>query len=356
MKIALITDTHAGARNDSHIFTEYFISFFEEKFIPYLVDNNIDTVIHLGDVFDRRKYVNFRTWNQWRTRVFDLFSEKGIKLHIILGNHDVYYKNTNTVSSVVELLRAYEKDNITIYDKPLTVDFDGLPILMLPWINSENHAESMEAIDNTNAEVAMGHLELKGFEMFRGHFNYDKGLDVSLFKKFDLVFSGHFHHKSSMGGTCYLGNPYECIWSDWGDSRGFYIFDTETRQKVFIENDRKIFHKLYYNDEKETLEKLLEQDFTKYHNMYVKVIVSNKTNPYWFDQFIEAIYKENPADLSIIESSLDDDGLDDDDDMEGKDTLSLLTEFVDNMKLNNKEDIINLLRELYVEAASMDRD
>ena len=60
MKIALITDTHFGARNDNLAFNEYFYKFWEEVFFPYIEKEGIDTVIHLGDVMDRRKFVSYK--------------------------------------------------------------------------------------------------------------------------------------------------------------------------------------------------------------------------------------------------------------------------------------------------------
>ena len=36
MKIAIINDTHAGARGDSLPFNEYFFKFWEGTFFPYL--------------------------------------------------------------------------------------------------------------------------------------------------------------------------------------------------------------------------------------------------------------------------------------------------------------------------------
>ena len=36
MKIALLNDTHFGARNDSNIFDEYFYKFYDNIFFPYL--------------------------------------------------------------------------------------------------------------------------------------------------------------------------------------------------------------------------------------------------------------------------------------------------------------------------------
>ena len=61
MKIALLNDTHFGARNDNPAFVKYFNRFYDEIFFPYIIQNDIKTLIHLGDVVDRRKFINFNT-------------------------------------------------------------------------------------------------------------------------------------------------------------------------------------------------------------------------------------------------------------------------------------------------------
>ena len=66
MKIALITDTHFGARNDSEVFNDYFFKFYDNTFFPYLEEHNIKHCIHLGDITDRRKFINFKTLQKFR--------------------------------------------------------------------------------------------------------------------------------------------------------------------------------------------------------------------------------------------------------------------------------------------------
>ena len=61
MKVILITDQHIGARNDNLSFVKYFKKFYDEVFFPYIDKHDIKTIINLGDMFDRRKYVIFNT-------------------------------------------------------------------------------------------------------------------------------------------------------------------------------------------------------------------------------------------------------------------------------------------------------
>ena len=100
MKIALLNDTHFGARNDSPAFLDYFMRFYNEIFFPYLKENNITTLIHLGDVVDRRKFINFKTAHTFREDFMHRLYKEGIDTHIILGNNDTYYKNTNELNEI----------------------------------------------------------------------------------------------------------------------------------------------------------------------------------------------------------------------------------------------------------------
>ena len=228
MKIAIINDTHFGARNDNSNFNEYFYKFCDDVFFPTLKDNNIKTCIHLGDLMDRRKFVSYKTSRDFRKRFVSPFVEMGIDLHIMIGNHDTFYKNTNDVNSVVELLGG-RHDNIKIYSEAEEVIFDDTKILFLPWINSQNTISSEKIIKETDAEVCMGHLEIAGFQMMKGLVN-EHGLSKSIFRKFDSVFSGHFHIKSDDGHIYYLGAPYEIYWNDCEDKKGF-IFLTQKLER-----------------------------------------------------------------------------------------------------------------------------
>jgi len=188
MTVALITDQHLDGRKGSLVFWEYFKKFYDEIFFPTLEKNKIKTVIDLGDTFDNRKGIDFNVWNRIRNYYFDRLRDSGIFVHMILGNHCTYYKNTNEINSPELLLKEY--DNIEIYSQPETVMIDGAKILMLPWINSSNYDDTLRHLNDTSAEIAMGHLELQGFEVTPGN-KQEHGMDPSIFKKFKQVFSGH---------------------------------------------------------------------------------------------------------------------------------------------------------------------
>lgn len=349
MKIALINDTHAGARGDSLQFNEYFFKFWEGTFFPYLKEHNITHICHLGDVVDRRKFINYVILNSWRKRFFDVVRDEGITMDVLVGNHDVTYKNTNEINAMNELFDHY--DNVNVFTKPQEMVYDGTNVLLMPWINSGNYEQSLDALKNTKSQIVMGHFEIAGFEMDRGNICHE-GMDKKLFNRFDLVFSGHFHHKSTDGNITYLGNQYEITWADYNDQRGFHVFDTDTRELTFVPNPHKMFYKVNYDDVEQDFEYWKTYDFEQFKDAYVKVVVVNKQNPYLFDTVLDNLYKAGAADISIVED-FNDYGTDIDDDIvnQAEDTMTILSKYIDNLTLDVKRDKLkNLMKELYVEA------
>ena len=352
MKIAIINDTHFGARNDNSNFNEYFYKFCDDIFFPTLKKNNIKTCIHLGDLMDRRKFVSYKTSRDFRKRFVSPFVEMGIDLHIMIGNHDTFYKNTNDVNSVVELLGG-RHNNIKIYSEAEEVVFDDTKILFLPWINSQNTFSSEKIIKETDAEVCMGHLEIAGFQMAKGLLN-EHGLSKSIFRKFDSVFSGHFHIKSDDGHIYYLGAPYEIYWNDCDDKKGFHIFDTETREMERIENPYTIHKKVYYDDTQNDYSKF---DVSKLVDHYVKIIVVNKKDLYQFDQFVDKVLRADCHEVKIIEdfSDLDANTVSDDIVENTEDTMTLLSKYIEELDTSlDKNRLINLQRQLYTEAQDLE--
>lgn len=355
MKIALVTDTHFGARNDNNAFADYFAKFYNNVFFPYLKENNITDIVHLGDIVDRRKYINYQTLANMQKVFIDPIIENNYTMNVIIGNHDTYYKNTNEVNSMQQLYGTSGYDKIVWHDnKPSVINYDGCDIMLLPWLCSENIESFLKDVNNTKAQVLFGHLELKGFEMYRGAIN-DHGFDSSLFNKFDIVCSGHFHHKSTVGNINYLGSPYEITWSDFDDPRGFHIFDTDSRTIEFIQNPYTMFNKIFYDDENQTMEYVVNQNYEKLAESYVKVIIKSKSNPYWFDMFMDRLEKVNPVHVQVVEDHLNLD-LESDDDIvsEAEDTMTILHNYIDALDVNvDKTQLETTIKDLYSEALSV---
>ena len=355
MKIALITDTHWGARNDSPVFLDMMVNFYNDVFFPELEKQNIKTIIHLGDIVDRRKMISYVTLNRFRNVFVNRCVTDGIDLHVLVGNHDIPYRNSNEINAMGELFGSYAEDGVSFYSEPTDATFGNLKLTMMPWIHNMNYADCMEHIANTDARVLFGHLDLNGFVMHQGVVQ-DHGMDTKPFEKFELVCSGHFHHKSHNGNIHCLGNPFELTWNDFNDTRGFHIFDTETLELKFIQNPYRMFYKLFYDDADKTMEQVVERDFTNYENTYVKVIVQNKTNPYWFDLMLDKLHLANPANVSIVDDNKNLSELKDEEIVnEAEDTLTIMRKYVGGSNLNvDMIELNKLLTTLYNESQALD--
>ena len=344
MKVAIITDTHYGARKGSKYLHDYFELFYKNVFFPSLEEHRIDTIIHMGDIFDSRKSIDLQSLEWSKRVVFEPL--KKYKVYAITGNHDCYFKNTNYVNSPELLLKDYP--NIKVYSKASEIKIGKRKILMLPWINSENYDDSLDIIKKSKSKVLMGHLEVNGFKATRGHM-METGMDVKTFDKFEKVYSGHFHTRSNDGKIFYLGNPYEMFWNDVNDPRGFHIFDTETLTHTPINNPYKLFYNIYYEDTPHQT-----FDFREYKNKIVKVIVRKKTKPKDFEKFIDKLYASGIEDLKVVENFdiIENEDFEID---EEENTLSILSRYIDESEFKYDKNIIkNIFQDLYRQACEVE--
>ena len=339
MKIVIITDQHFSCRKNSKLHHDYFLQFYNNVYFPYLKDHNIKTVIDLGDTFDNRRSIDFPAIQWAITNYYDRLQELGIEHHVIVGNHTAYFKNSNKINSPSLLLQQYP--NITVYSEPTEVKIHNLPIVFIPWINQENEQQTAQLIHKTNATVCMGHLELNGFVAHKGHV-MENSRDPIQFKKFNKVFTGHFHSRSDNGKIYYIGNPYEIYFNDVDEERGFIVFDTETLEHEYINNPYKLHHHIYYEDD--DYRQLIPE---QYENKIVKVIVKKKTNVRKFEKYIDLLNKANVAELKIIEPT-DIPGMENFESLEVEDTFSILNRFVDDSEIElDKSKVKTILSDLY---------
>ena len=350
MKVALICDTHVGARNDNLTVLKHTERFFKDTFFPYLKEHNIKKIIHLGDVFDRRKYTNHAILSRARKFFFNPIVEDGIDMDIIIGNHDCAYRNTADVNSPSLLLKDYP---FNVYSEAEYVDVGGLKLLYVPWITPETIENTMEKIGEAKAKIIMGHLEIQGFEMDRGRIA-DHGLNASIFEPYLSVFSGHFHYKSFSNGIIYLGTAVPLTWADYNLTKGFHILDTESLELEFVENPINFFKRVVYDDS----EGEMKVDFSEYDDCYVKIAVSKKTNPIWFEKFVDSMNKTNAANVMIVEESLfKAHSINDGGNIEIEDTMTFISKYIkdtDQKFTVPKEKLLSLFDNLYRKANELE--
>ena len=345
MKIGIFTDTHYGAKKGSKHLHDYFELFYKNVFFPALEEHGVETVIHMGDAFDSRKSIDYQSLEWAKRVVFDPL--KKYQVHMIVGNHDCYFKNSNHVNSPELLLQDYS--NIKTYSSPTNTKICGIDMTLIPWICSENYDETLKVIQKSKSKIAMGHLELKGFRVNKHLVMDEHGADPKMFDKFDKVFSGHYHTRSDNGKIFYLGNPYEMYWNDVNDTRGFHIFDTETLEHTPIDNPYRLFYNIYYEDTPyQTF------DSSEYVSKIVKVIVRKKSKPKDFERFIDKLYKIGIQDLKIVENF----DIQENENFvidEEENTISILNRYIDESECDFDKNIIKgIFEELYKQACEVE--
>ena len=350
MKIAILNDTHCGIRNSSEIFLNNSEQFYNNVFFPECEKHGIKQIVHLGDYYDHRKFVNFKALNHNRRIFLDQIRKRGMSMDIIPGNHDTFYKNTNELNSLKECLGHYMNE-VHIIMEPTVMQYDSLKLGLLPWICQDNYDLCMNFIRDCRADWIGSHLELNGFEVMRGLTN-KHGMDPKLFSRFEMVLSGHYHCSSKKDNIWYLGSQMEFFWSDAHDAKYFHILDTETREMTKIRNPHTLFEKILYNDE--------EIDYNNYNkdltNKFVKVIVVNKTDPFIFDRFIDNIQNQKIYELKIAENFNEFIGANvEDENMSFEDTAEIVDTYIDAVDTDLDKNKIKVeMRQLMTEAQALE--
>lgn len=330
-KIAIITDTHFGVRSNNHSSGQYFLKkqkkFFDEIFFPKIDEFEIDTIIHMGDVFEKRSNLNYEIFEKSKEFFFDPIMKRKIDTHVIIGNHDCPYTNTNKLNSPKVILE--QSYNFKVYSDPEEVLIKNNKLLFLPWINSENINSTRGKIENSNSRYIFGHLEINGALTQKGK-RYDKGLDRKTLSKFDKVFSGHFHFSSTEDNIWYLGNPTETTWSDYNNSKGFHILDLDDHSLLKIEND----HPVHF-----IFDKLSDIEEDNLYDRIVRIDISKMTE----DEIVEMYkridkFEKRPESFIFVNSpNFVENANADTQDLGIKSTKDILVEYVESMESEDKK-------------------
>jgi len=271
-KIFLIGDTHIGLGypNNADKWFKVHREYFSDFLIPLLKSRVQpgDIIVHLGDLFDNRNVIPINLMNY----TLDIVEEisKIAPFHIIIGNHDLYSKSTGEINSV----RPFKHiDNIFIYDTPTKIQFEGINILMVPYI--DNRKEQISIINNNkDCEYLFCHSDLNGAKLHltsAGHRNADK-IDIEDFKGFRKVYSGHYHIVQREQNFTFVGSIFQMDRNDYNDQKGIFVIDVENEEEEFIENKvSPVFKKFNVIDEND-VERL---DSLRNSKDYIDLSISN---------------------------------------------------------------------------------
>jgi DNA repair exonuclease SbcCD nuclease subunit len=348
MKIAILGDTHLGARNASGHYSKFFNKFFTEVFYPYLVEHGVKEIIQLGDLFDNRTSLSIKAYHACKSAWFQPLKDHNIHMTTLLGNHDIFYKSSLKVNSPELLLANEFKDNITIINEATIKEYDDTQFALIPWICDENKEAIFNFFSNPHVgsvDIVCGHFEIDGFEMMRGVPGHG-GLPRSLFENFEMTLSGHYHTRSydEYHRIRYVGTPYEITFADMHDPRGFHIFDTETRELTFIQNPNTMFDRIVYNEG-------WGGDITTLKDKAIKLVVEKKTDLYNFDRFVDSVKLQGPYDLNIIENFQNLHGVEVDGEIHVENAKQIINQYIDALETSvDKERLKDYMSGLYTEA------
>jgi DNA repair exonuclease SbcCD nuclease subunit len=223
-KIAAFTDIHWGAKSNLLLHNQDCLAYIK-WFIVEAVKAKVDSIAFLGDWFETRNAINIET-NDYSYDALKLLNDVGLPIYFVVGNHDLYRRNTRDVHSV----RIFnEFKNIVVIDKLTVVD----DFLFAPFLFKEEYALLGKY---TNCKVWAGHFEFKDFILTGANMRAEHGLNHKLFKDVQHIFSGHYHKRQAIDNVCYIGNTFPTNYGDAGDiNRGMMIYDHINDEVDFID-------------------------------------------------------------------------------------------------------------------------
>jgi DNA repair exonuclease SbcCD nuclease subunit len=347
MKIAKIGDLHFANSNGSIIHQKNVKKFCDKVLFPELIKRNIKTVWQTGDIFTSRTSTHSQSLDNAKECFFDKLEQHGIHLHLILGNHDIFFKHSLKINTPELVLAEY--NNITIYKEPTTVKFDSIKVDFLSWICDENEEATLRHIIKSDAEYCFAHLELAGYRMSKNYVA-EHGMDSKIFSKYKLVWSGHYHSQSQAGNVHYIGNPTQDTWESVDEIKGFHIFDTETLESEFIVNPYNLFERIVYDEENPSQLDVADK--------FVKVIINQDVNPKKLEKYIESLWQQNPNDVKVIENLVVNESVDYDITLEqldsgGFEIIPFLTDYTLQKYTDLTEDEKELVKNTYKEIYAM---
>lgn len=345
MQVAIVGDIHCGLRGSSDVMF-YHQARWIEQFLDYIRTNDVKTVIQLGDLFDSRKAINLKSLKFVREKLFEPLQGMGVEFYTLIGNHDIFYRESLEVNSSGLLLNEFA--NVHVIEEPTTIELDGLKFDLIPWIAKSNEVACRDYMNDSDSEYCCGHFEITGYQVLKGVV-FEHGLSGDFFKSYKKVFSGHFHLRQERGNILYVGTPYWLTWSDAGTKKGFCVFDTQTQTYTYVENENPYYYYLTYDDVGNVFSDLEAVDL---FNAFVKLRVVNKENAYQYLTFVNRLYAKKPYDVKFVEKT--DELLEEaaNQEVTTVDTITLIRDYIAQTDCNNKDELTNFLISLYNEALS----
>ena len=290
-KITLVGDLHLGIKNNSiewlQIQKDFLLDFMIKK-IDEDFDEDRDILIFEGDIFHSRESINVRIHDEALSIFKELAKKFKRGIYIIIGNHDVYYKDRNVVHSLKAI--SHLAPNIKVFESHeiLTINRDH-SFLMLPWVEDSKKLSQIVSDHKDICNYIICHADIKGAK-FNRWTKVEHGVDVSDLDAYSRVYAGHIHHRQDFKNVLYTGTPYQMDRGDRGNTKGFYELDVTGKRLTerFIENTQSPVYSKY--DAYELLEMPATDVIQLFNNSFVDIMISvNLVNKFPVTRFLELI-------------------------------------------------------------------
>lgn len=223
----------------------------------YATDNNINDIIIDGDIFEKSTKIKNESFVPLFFKFMEL-KEKGFNLYFILGNHDVYNIDNE---SIVKTFLPFGKV-IQDFDQ---FEIQGKTIDMLAYTKEEGKIPD-------GGDILITHLSIASFTFDNNyHVNEKIAFSPDQFENYNIVFSGHFHRHQHKKNIVYVGSPYQLNFGEKSQSKGFVVLDVDTYDWEFVE----------YNEAPKFII-IKPEDFqtVDVSNCFVKVKITEKLDNY----------------------------------------------------------------------------
>ena len=349
MSKGIITaDWHCGVRGDSDVFHVIFTEWVKDFLVPNIKKEEAKYLFVLADLFDNQNAINSKTINVTQDAIDYIVAEcPDLTVYILMGNHDIYFRNKRDISSLRILDNKH--DNVIIVKDILRLKEAGKEIVLSPWLIEKEEVDELFSIP---ADVCMGHFEINGFDLLKG-IKEKKGIEPTRFKStFAKTFSGHFHIRQELSHIFYVGNPFQMDWKDFGNDKGLTVLDFKTLKTKFIHNDvSPIFTKIYLSQIKNKTIKLAKE----VTGNFVQLVIDDKCSEKLLIGLQELVLTKNPRTFDI--EGLFDDAMPDlgDDDVDLTRPLEYLVSFIQECDVPDgidKDILVKTVNDIYTRVQS----
>lgn len=206
-------------------------------------DNDINNIIFGGDLFHDRHKIDVYVYQKTFEVLEDNLTRGQFALYLLLGNHDIWYNEKTSVSSVIPLSSL---PGVHIIGNPKRLDICNSKWDFIPFTHNPIEALNKLKQEQGDPQYAIGHLAIDGAILHTNQ-NADVSIEhdgemisisVNLFNKYKKVFLGHYHAEQRLNNIVeYIGSPLELNFGESQQEKHLIIFDCETAKQRYIVND-----------------------------------------------------------------------------------------------------------------------